>query len=965
MGKLNRIFILLTAFMLVILTACGRGNRHEGGEYQNGNGIINDYVYSVSNLPLQTLTVSAPFHMQAIMREAGERLQSELAQAGISFRLDLNLFSSEEAEEAIIAQQTRLAAGVGDDVFVITPYHNLHGMISNGLLMDINHLINNFANQDDFITQALTALEVDGRLYTFPLAVPVTYVGINANLPQSVLNQFSNHNYTSVLKMVRIYNYLQDNYPEWNHLSPALNFAQLTRHSAQEIIDGYIYWGDGGVVTFPQSADAPLIQHLNAIRQPALDNTRHETLWEINHANPINASTMQLLSERYVFTSCVRPLDAVYALMDFESPFFINYMPLVNLDGGLSMFDISHHLIGVGAQADESLAWAFIKELATIHPGSNVGEVGFNLPIVKRLLGQYTEIAIQQALEASNLQPLLRQDAIDAQIASAISKHEQLLLMPFSSPSITQLIPFDVYREVVNGFLMQELSAELTNSLMQERITAWLEDAIVLELDFEALAALIDRDGLPVQELNILAFYEYYNALRQAEAALNQAWALRDAPYNFQLNITPYYWGDREMHQTRLQTALMAGQGYDIFTLGFQPIWSWAESGLLTDVWQLIDSSPATQRADFYENILEAFELRGGLYAFPLSFGFEYVGINAGLPESVINRFAQYDTITVVELMRIYTDMLHRYGDAYSHLRFSPTFHLSHPVEMMVSAIAAFIDFENRSATLTDSRFIEFLELLPQTVPGVGAFDGVVTTSYSHVSRGMYEQLSVNNAFVMESWYLKPAVAFLDVYDPLFINFIPLSDERGRLQMRLMQSGIWTTLLFPTAGNGTLAWEFTQHLIYAMSHPRLMGQYFNHATDGSMMQGNWGAASMSTPIVRAYFESHLTQAIERLLRVEFEFENSRIGLYGIFDDSESWFESTSRIPEIASDIVDDIMPRIAVYNASPATIPPFLPESLYDILVDILDLYLREIISASETAQRMQNAVTLWLMEQN
>jgi len=65
------------------------------------------------------------------------------------------------------------------------------------------------------------------------------------------------------------------------------------------------------------------------------------------------------------------------------------------------------------------------------------------------------------------------------------------------------------------------------------------------------------------------------------------------------------------------------------------PLRSYAANGFLTNFYNLIDSHPYTDREDFFTNVLKAYEFGGGLYVFPLSFGFEYVGINASAPESI------------------------------------------------------------------------------------------------------------------------------------------------------------------------------------------------------------------------------------------------------------------------------------------------------------------------------------------
>jgi ABC-type glycerol-3-phosphate transport system substrate-binding protein len=85
---------------------------------------------------------------------------------------------------------------------------------------------------------------------------------------------------------------------------------------------------------------------------------------------------------------------------------------------------------------------------------------------------------------------------------------------------------------------------------------------------------------------------------------------------------------------------LMAGQGPDIFMLHAHSYWHYALSGYLADIYTLIDACPYASRGDFYTNALKPFEIDGGLYALPMSFGPEYIAINASLPQPLLDRFS-------------------------------------------------------------------------------------------------------------------------------------------------------------------------------------------------------------------------------------------------------------------------------------------------------------------------------------
>jgi len=84
---------------------------------------------------------------------------------------------------------------------------------------------------------------------------------------------------------------------------------------------------------------------------------------------------------------------------------------------------------------------------------------------------------------------------------------------------------------------------------------------------------------------------------------------------------------------------------------------TFARSGFLVDIYTLIDADPHISRDDFFTEALRAFEINGRLFMLPISFGFQYVGINAGLPQEFIDRFTQHSTITFPQMIDLYIDL--------------------------------------------------------------------------------------------------------------------------------------------------------------------------------------------------------------------------------------------------------------------------------------------------------------------
>ena len=72
---------------------------------------------------------------------------------------------------------------------------------------------------------------------------------------------------------------------------------------------------------------------------------------------------------------------------------------------------------------------------------------------------------------------------------------------------------------------------------------------------------------------------------------------------------------DYEAGLTKLNTEIMAGNMPDILSLNSLPYTQLAAKGLLTDLYKLMESDGEINREDYFENVLGALEVNGGLYS--------------------------------------------------------------------------------------------------------------------------------------------------------------------------------------------------------------------------------------------------------------------------------------------------------------------------------------------------------------
>jgi len=423
------------------------------------------------------------------------------------------------------------------------------------------------------------------------------------------------------------------------------------------------------------------------------------------------------------------------------------------------------------------------------------------------------------------------------------------------------------------------------------------------------------------------------------------AQAAADLP--FDLELSTYTPDEREHTIARMRPQLMAGQGYDLFFWDGHPLGIHLDSGLFADFNKLIDN-----RDDFYANILEAWEYRGGLYIFPLSVEFMYVGISSNMPQHLIERFSEKSTVSSRELMQIYLEApegLKTFG-AWTHIQ---------------NTMAEFIDMENRSSTLDDARFIEYLEYLRRASEAdieVDLSEIFVWGGYDVWMPVLAEHFAFLSRTVNSRWTGREPISVLfNAPEPAFINFIPLADDEGRLIIRQnnfyhwnefsgnwdhSMAPFWGSVVISAAGEKELAWQFVQALMSAMvSHGE------RHAGQGRLFEYRmyFGSNNLISPIKREYLRPLLNPFFYRNFEDILTTDSNMRRFYGL-----------SLFPEERSLEVQAAIDKLEAYNNMPVVLATYLPGSLYEDVIE--ELLLGKII-AEQAAVVINNRVALWLIE--
>ncbi|MCL2190114.1 MAG: hypothetical protein FWC16_14165 [Defluviitaleaceae bacterium] len=931
------------------LTACGRGTNDTADEREEASApaIATGEITPAHFPTTQTLNIAVPSIDAYIANDAIRRLEAELNAQGIGLNANLSVFTSEGMDAHLSQFSTRLVAGQGYDVFGVSPMHPLMGLITYGHLADIFPLINdcNHTQREDYFMHVLEALALNGRLYTFPLAFMHTYIGVNAGLPVDFLARFAAYESVNFLQLSQFF--LDVKEAEATQLSSIQPVPVLT--ALYDMLHPLIDWNTRTMTVI----NAPFIDRMQTFAaameaRPPMEFSPADIMF----SNPRGAALTDALAEGFVFDILQFSLDPVNAFLPQISPQFVHYVPLAAECGALVVQVGGMDMVyAISATADGGLAFAFLRHMSEARNDTWRAETSLATPIRRDLFEGNKQTALRYALTAPHTVPFEGQGsagAVDALIHTIIAQIERVVNQPVSAPITRLLLPPSYVLDPFHAYRTGETTATDAARTMQANIAHFLLQPHALEADaglLEEMRVQTERGELPAVTLRVLANENFRHVIHQAETDMNRAWAEIDKPYAFVVELSSFGWEDAATVRTRLQTMLMAGQGYDlIFACDFSYMErNFAQAGFLHDINPFIEACPHTQRSDLFENVLAAYEINGRLYRFPLSFGFEWAAINTRLPQPFIDRFTTYDRISIGQMMAIYADLRAVHEAEFGHLEIGSQGRIGHPNVALPHVVGSFVDFENRIASFNDGRFAEFLENFRATFEGGLDFDSWITTTMATTySTSFLNQLADSYVFLLTETNTRPTNALFTAVDPIFTHSIPVSDEYGRLRIPVnggyFGSPVWGPVMFPTAGNGTLAWEFTLHLLDAFTHPR--GRANTNQWGG---QPGWGSNSLAIPIRQDMFEAQMRVGINTYLRHQ---HHPFVG-----------------VPDDVVNATDAAIDRMRQFIHEPVVIPAQLGMVQNQAVEDVQN-FLAGIATAQATAQRIQDRVQLWLMEQ-
>ena len=430
---------------------------------------------------------------------------------------------------------------------------------------------------------------------------------------------------------------------------------------------------------------------------------------------------------------------------------------------------------------------------------------------------------------------------------------------------------------------------------------------------------------------------DFLGVMSVASMTLNEDWSERGLPYvfsfDFQLHLNdtgPEWRQVAEMYSERLRIEFMAGMAPDLIVNNFSlPVYQFAGRGHLSNFYTLIDNCPVTSRDDFFMNVLEAYEVFGGVYELPLKFfPREYIGINTSLPQHFVDRFAELSYITVSDFVRMYMDILDE-QDSITHHGLQRMW----DINPFLFNIGYFVDWNARTANFNRPELTELLELSTEFMQRLGPIPAT--------DRGYIHHLPINSAAEIRTratnYMFFSVINGLNLADKFFRrnipfeHFIPITDDNGHLTL----SDRWGIHVYdvwiPAGENAELAWEVTRHLIAA----------YAETTDDNRSHFDAGRNNFGIPIKRTLFASHMRAVINR--------RPIREALIGLYTDEEFAVARTAAIARLYE-----------VANMPMTLQAPMFPSHF---ITEPFEEYFLGLITSTEALNRMQNSVRLWLIE--
>jgi ABC-type glycerol-3-phosphate transport system substrate-binding protein len=369
---------------------------------------------------------------------------------------------------------------------------------------------------------------------------------------------------------------------------------------------------------------------------------------------------------------------------------------------------------------------------------------------------------------------------------------------------------------------------------------------------------------------------------------------------------------DWERYLAQVGVQLMAGTADDIINASMLSLVDLSERGFLVDFLPLMQNDPDFVEDDFFMNVFRAFEYKGGLYTFPVFFGYEFVGVNNTLSDELIESFKQHETMSHRQMLELYF----AYAD-------TDTFFLSPNMDALafvLNNLKTFVDYENRTANFNTDDFISLLTKIREATNPQRAADGRLGHSINWDVTGVANPEFFHRYVFMIDTHQNYR-AFFPISDrELFTHHIPFVTDDGYIS-------IHPTIQFfinSASENIDLAWEFLKFLAADEEYANIF-------------------ANRSISIKREHFgrgaPEYVAMWVNHLRMNDFIIEGE------------------------TQEIADNIISSMGNWNEMPMQVQHRTSINMRELINETLTSFHHGILTAEQAAEELQNRVTLYLME--
>lgn len=382
-------------------------------------------------------------------------------------------------------------------------------------------------------------------------------------------------------------------------------------------------------------------------------------------------------------------------------------------------------------------------------------------------------------------------------------------------------------------------------------------------------------------------------------------------------------------YANRVAVEIITGKSSDLVDLSSLDINQYADSGLLCNLYDFMDSDSTFNKSDYYNNIFKALEFDDNLYAMPFTFFYHMVYASKSMAERL--------ELDLKDQGIDYKEMIEIYMKAKEYHPYPQNFGLM-PGAVKESffnyEVIEFYDPENKTAWIDGEDFIKYLKVTKDIYTGYSP-DNPGGWSMTRISDGNDEFMKSDFMF---SKYESNAIDLYNMmieYENVSNPPIPLLNSAGNAPFTTTFS---STYVIPKgSSNKELAWEF---LKYCISEKEI-SDFENEEEEMLYFMMYQGWIPINIKNFYTSFRYNFENEIDRI-------DRSDLDIKWKLDDKEK--------------LINDTLDQINQWNSERnKLISDF---ELWTLLnSDLENYYYYDLATAEETAKIIQNKVISYLNE--